>query len=530
MITELTVRDLGVIAALTLELPDGMIALTGETGAGKTLVVDAISLLVGGRADSVLVREGADAATVDARVEIDGTEHIVSRVIPATGRSRAYLDGRPIPASKLSELGAGLVDLHGQHAHQSLLGVDAQRDALDRFGGVDTTELDAARAKVSELLALQSELGGDDRARLRQIDLLRYQVDELDAAQLDDPNEDAVLAEEEERLAFAVEHQQAGLEAGDLLAGESESVRDGLVAAMGKLSELGPFTEVHDRLAEVLAELDDARDTLRALSEAAEPDPERLDEVQTRRRLLSELRKKYGATLSEVMEEQTRLRDELAALENAEARAAVLDDELAEANAEVAAAAEVVAAARNKAAPGLAEAIQQRLRPLAMPKATFAVVAGGDDGGEVEFRLAANPGSTPQPLSKVASGGELARTMLAVRGVLSESPPVLVFDEIDAGIGGEAGQSIGHALAKLGRDHQVLVVTHLPQVAAVADTHLMVRKTQSDTETVSEVRQLDDDERITELARMLSGQPDSEVARQHAVELRAEMAGKASGS
>ncbi len=518
MLHELAVTDLGVIDRLTLTIPPGMIALTGETGAGKTLLVDAISLLMGGRADPSLVRPGAAEAIVDGRFELDGEDIVLSRVVPADGRSKAYINGRPATASLLSELGAKLVDLHGQHSHQSLLGVEAQRDALDKFGKVDLGPLHQGREELAEVDRQLEALGGDERARARELDLVRYQVDELARAELSDPDEDATLAVAEELLANAVAHQQTASSVLDGLV-HDDGARDQIALAINQLDGGGPFAEVASRLKALVAELDDIGDSLRALEERIEPDPDELDRVQTRRRLLHDLCRKYGDDVGAVIAERDTLQTRLKELEDHDLVAADLDARRGLAIERLATAQAEVRRARQAAAPTLAAAIQGHLPDLAMAKAVIGIEAGGPDGAEVAFHLAANPGSSLQPLAKVASGGELARAMLALRSVLSEAPPVLVFDEVDAGIGGQAGFAVGRSLSNLADRHQVLVVTHLPQVAAFADAHLAVEKRQGTDETVSEIRLLDTEEQATEVARMLSGQPDSQTARQHAREL-----------
>ena len=523
MLLELAVANLGVIDRLTLAIPPGMIALTGETGAGKTLLVDAINLLVGGRADPALVRAGTAEATVDGRFDLDGEEYVLTRVVPAEGRSKAYINGRPATASALAEIGARLIDLHGQHAHQSLLGVEAQREALDVFGRIDLDGLRHARSVLAEIDAALAELGGDERGRARELDLVRYQVAELDEAQLDDPSEDAELEVREELLANAVAHQESSAAALDLLV-HDDGARDQLAGAVTQLEGRPPFVEVAGRLRDVIAEVDDLGDTIRSIGDDIENDPEELEHVQARRRMLRELCRKYGDDIEAVMVERETLRRRLKELEDHDVLAAELDGRRVAAVAALQVARAEVKAARLAAAPDLAKAIEGHLPDLAMPKARVGIDVSGDDGGEVSFQLAANPGSPLQPLAKVASGGELARAMLALRSVLSEAPPVLVFDEVDAGIGGQAGFAVGRSLSNLGDRHQVLVVTHLPQVAAFADAHLAVEKRQGEDDTVSEVRRLDAKGRLTELARMLSGQPDSATARKHAKELVAEAA------
>ena len=523
MLLELAVTNLGVIDQVTLTIPPGMIALTGETGAGKTLLVDAISLLMGGRADPSLVRPGTGEAVVDGRFEVDGQEIVLSRVIPAEGRSKAYIDGRPATASLLSELGAKLVDLHGQHSHQSLLGVEAQREALDKFGKVDLGPLHQVRDTLAALDRQLEVLGGDERARARELDLVRYQVDELIRADLSDPDEDAALAEAEELLANAITHQQTASMVLDTLINDDGS-RDQIAQAINQLEGSAPFAEVTSRLRTLVAELDDIADLLRTRGEEIEPNPDELDIVQTRRRLLHDLCRKYGDDIEAVIAERDALEIRLEELEDHDRLAADLDANRGQAMEQLTAAQVEVRRARQAAAPQLAAAIQSHLPDLAMAKAVIGIDADGADGSEVAFQLAANPGSPLQPLAKVASGGELARAMLALRSVLSEAPPVLVFDEVDAGIGGQAGFAVGRSLSNLGDRHQVLVVTHLPQVAAFADAHLAVEKRQGTKETISEIRLLDREAQAVELARMLSGQPDSATARQHAKELIEEAA------
>jgi DNA repair protein RecN (Recombination protein N) len=527
MLVELAVRDLGVIEDLRLVLGAGMTVVTGETGAGKTLVVDAIELLVGGRADPILVRAGADEAWVEGRftvpepVEGEEDEVVLARAIPATGRSRAYVNGRLATIATLAEWGERLVDLHGQHAHQSLLAPAVQRAALDRFAGIDLGPLTAARADVRAIEAQLAALGGDERMRAREIDLLRFQVDELAAAAISGPDEDDALDAEESVLADAVAHQQAAAVGGDALTGEGGAV-DALGVSLAAVAGRAPFAAHEARMRAVAAELTDLASELRAAGEAIADDPERLEAIRARRQLLHELRRKYGESLGEVLAFAEEAGARLAELEQHDRRAAELDAARAEALAREATAAAAVATARRHAAPPLAAAVQEHLSGLAMARARVAVqVAGPDPADDVTLELAANPGAAPLPLAKVASGGELARTMLALRLVLTAGPPTLVFDEVDAGIGGEAAVAVGRSLAALGAEQQVLVVTHLPQVAAFAHAHVRVTKETGEDRAVARIEQLDDASRVEELSRMLSGQPESKTARDHASELLA---------
>jgi DNA repair protein RecN (Recombination protein N) len=520
MLAELLVRNLGVIEDVRLQLGPGMTVLSGETGAGKTLIVEAIDLLVGGRPDAVLVRPGAEEAVVEGRfLSGDGTEVVLGRVVPSSGRSRAYVDGRMAPVSALAEIGAAMVDLHGQHAHQSLLAPAEQRAALDRFAGIDTSVLASAQAGVRRVDAALLALGGDARSRAREIDLLRFQVAELDQAALADVDEEASLAVDEEVLADADAHRLAGAGAYAALLGDGGG-RDRLGEAVSALAGRVPFAPLTDRLRSVAAELDDIAADLRAVTEALTDDPARLETVRARRQLLRELRRKYGDTLADVVAFQDQARRRLADLASYEERAAALEAERASLLDEARAAARRLGAERRAGAPGLARAIEDNLHKLALGRARFEVAVGeGDPGDDVAFGLGANPGEPVLPLAKVASGGELSRTMLAARLVLADGPPTLVFDEVDAGVGGEAAVAVGRALASVAGDRQVLVVTHLAQVAAFSSAHVAITKVEAQERTVARARTLDRDERVVELSRMLSGRPDSASARQHASEL-----------
>ena len=539
MLVELAVRDLGVIEDVRIVLGPGTTALTGETGAGKTLVVDAIELLVGARADPTMVRAGAEEAWVEGRFVLPGAtgdgaagddEVVLARAIPTTGRSRAYVNGRLATVAALVEWGERLVDLHGQHAHQSLLGTAVQRAALDRFAGVDPSPLLEARARCRELDAQLAALGGDERARAREIDLLRFQVDELAAAAITGPGEDAELDAEESRLADAVAHQQAATAAAQALSGDG-GAGDGVGLAIAALAGRAPYAAHEARLRSLAAELADVAAEVRDTGEGIADDPARLEAVRGRRQLLHDLRRKYGETLEAVLAFADEAAARLAELEQHDRRAAELDAARAVAQRDLEAAAAALADQRRAAAPSLASAVEANLASLAMARARVEVEVGGPPpGDDVAILLAANPGSPALPLAKVASGGELARAMLALRLVLTAGPPTLVFDEVDAGIGGEAAVAVGRSLAALGASHQVLVVTHLPQVAAFADAHVRVSKHTGEDHTVARIERLDEAHRVVELSRMLSGQPDSRTARDHAEELLATAARERGGT
>jgi DNA repair protein RecN (Recombination protein N) len=518
VLTELVVRDLGVIEELSVVLGPGMTAVTGETGAGKTLVVGAIDLLTGGRADATLVRPGAEEAEIEGRFALGDDEYVVRRVVPREGRSRAYVNGRLASVGALAELGVDLVDLHGQHAHQSLLKAPVQRSALDRFGSVDTSTLESLLDDLRSVEAGLTELGGDARARAREIDLLRHQVAEIEAAAITDGDEDTRLDAEESILADAGAHREAAAEAVALLDADGP-VADSLGRALATLTGRDPFVEAVDRLSSAIADLADLAAELRGQAERFDDDPARLEALRERRHTLKELRRRYGATLDEVLEFGRESGSRLVDLEHHEERAAELDARRVEILSALEKERAVVRSARLRAAPRLADAVETHLADLAMAGARLAVTVAGEAGEDVTFELAANVGHEPLPLARVASGGELARTMLALRLVLTSGPDTLVFDEVDAGVGGETAHAVGRSLGALTDDHQVLVVTHLAQVAACADNHLSVRKADRAGQIVSEIHVLDRDERVVELSRMLSGSPGSASAREHAEEL-----------
>ena len=415
MLIELLVRNLGVIPDLALTFSEGMTAVTGETGAGKTLVVEAIDLLLGGRAEASLVAAGASEARVDGRfvrgTGDSATEVILTRVIPREGRSRAYINGHPAPVTQLAEEGSRFVDLHGQHGHQSLLRVGEQRAALDAFGGISLAELHGARETLRALTVERDSLGGDERARVREIDLLRFQVEELSGADLQDPAEDKTLEDEEDLLADALAHRSAAAAAVDALS-EDGGARDVVASALGAIANRTPYVSLANRLRALSAELSDIAGELRSAGEAIDDDPARLGMVRARRQRLQELRRKYGEDLAAVMAYSVEVSQRLDDLVRHDQRAALIDGQIDQARAKVLAVGEKVVAARVAIAPNLSKAITKRLADLAMPKAQFgiAVQAIGEDGdGEVQFLLAANPGASENPLAKVASGGELAR-------------------------------------------------------------------------------------------------------------------------
>jgi DNA repair protein RecN (Recombination protein N) len=528
MLTELRVRDLGVIEDLSLTFEDGMTALTGETGAGKTLVVEALQLVLGGRASPTLVRAGATEAMVEARfVRADAQgeqEVVIARAVPAQGRSRAWVDGRMTPVSALAGITAELVEIHGQHDHQSLVTPAAQRAVLDAYAGTDLGPVQALRASARALTAALADLGGDVQQRAREADVLRYQLDEIAAARVADPDEEEGLRQQEDRLADAGAYRAAAAQAAELLDPASGNDDGGVLArlaqAAGALAGREAFDEYRQRIGAAAVDLSDVARSLRDVLENWEDDPQRLAEVQERRRLLADLRRKYGVDLAAVIVFAEGAAGRLDELTHAEEKAARLEAERAALAVELAAAEEQVRLVRTGAAAEFGVLVGERLADLAMPGARVEMRVGPEGTGEpVEAALGANIGEAVLPLAKAASGGELARAMLAIRLVAMGGPQTMVFDEVDAGVAGAAALSLGSALGEVARARQVLVVTHLAQVAAKADQQITVHKDEVDGRTLTSAYAVAGEKRVIELSRMLSGHPDSDVARAHAREL-----------
>jgi DNA repair protein RecN (Recombination protein N) len=526
MLVELSIENLGIIESSRLTFDSGFTAFTGETGAGKTMLVEAIGLVVGQRADVSVIRDGAEEARVEARFVTSGpdgdVETILCRVLHREGRSRAYINDRMATVATLAEVGQSLVDIHGQHAHQRLMSASVQRDSLDAFGKVDTSALREAREAVTQIDANLAALGGDEKSRVREIDLLSFQCEEIENAGLSRPDEDQALSREEDELGDVVRHQEARLKVSALLSDDGNAV-DLLGQVSRSLSPITSMSEIRERVENLLAELNDISHTVRGAAENSEENPERLEEIRLRRQALRDLVRKYGDTIADVMafgaEARTRLNELLSYSE----RVQELESSRANALKVLHSRQLEVGRQRRKTAPGLAAAVEKRLRLLALPHATIQVAVGdegSDPSGEaVSFMLAANPGSAPMPITKVASGGELARVMLALRLVLTTDPATMVFDEVDAGIGGAAAVAVAQALRELGTDHQVFAVTHLAQVAASAHSHIVVSKSVKSGKTYGRATKVLQEDRVGEIARMLSGGIADESALTHAQEI-----------
>ncbi|MGH3754395.1 MAG: DNA repair protein RecN [Pseudonocardiaceae bacterium] len=573
MLTEMRIEGLGVIDEATLDLHPGLTVVTGETGAGKTMVVTGLHLLAGGRADASRVRRGADRALVEgrfrppegspaadlakevgARTDSDGSL-IASRTLTADGRSRAHLGGRSVPAGVLADLADGMLAVHGQNDQLRLLRTGEQRAVLDRFAGdVVSVALGAYRRVREEWLRCRAELSTRrDRSRelAREADLLTHGLAEITA--LDpQPGEDSALVAEARRLADAEALRETAAVAQSAVSGGLDP-DPGQPGAIGLVAQARRRLQAVDdpalqalaqRLEEAAAVLGDVGAELAGYLEALDGDPARLDHVLARQAELKRLTRKYAADIDGVLAWAHDARQRLAGLDTSEEALAALTARRDELAGELARHAAALTAARTAAARDLGDAVTTELAGLAMGQAQLSVAvcpalatdsdaagltvsgsrvrAGPDGVDEVELRLAPHPGTGPLPVRNGASGGELSRVMLALEVVLADADPVptMVFDEVDAGVGGRAAVEIGRRLARLARSHQVVVVTHLPQVAAYADRHLVVDKATCATGlTRSGVRELDGVARVSELARMLAGRDDTDTGRAHAEEL-----------
>ena len=563
MLEEVRITGLGVIDDAVLELSAGFTALTGETGAGKTMVVTALGLLFGGRADPARVRPGAARAAVEGRLLVspevarevedaggdlddNGSSLVLSRSVSAEGRSRAFAGGHSVPVSLLQVLADDLVAVHGQADQQQLLKPGRQRDALDRFGGPElAAALSDYRRVYNRHRAVREELEAltqAERERAAEAETLRLGLAEVEAVS-PVAGEDGALLAEEEKLANADALQAAATTAHEALIGDPVSASvdaSDVVTLLGiagrALEPVRPhdplLAGLADRLSEASYLISDVAGELASYTESLDSDPARLAAVQERRAALGRLIRAYGAAAGDVaavLDWAKQAGSRLAELEGDNDKIAALAGEEASLRAEVASRAARLTALRSAAAGQFASEVTAELTALAMPHASLTAAiseldAPGPHGADdVEIRLAAHPGAPALPLNKGASGGELSRVMLAIEVVFAGADPVptFVFDEVDAGVGGKAAVEIGRRLARLARSSQVIVVTHLPQVAAFADNHLVVEKSDDGLVTASGVVRLDQGGRVRELSRMLGGLEESEFGQAHAEELLA---------
>lgn len=566
MLTELSIRNLAVIEHVHIRFKAGFHVLTGETGAGKSIIIDALTLIVGGRGSSELVRYGADKAEIEAMFELppthpvwhtltelgisaDASEHLViRREITASGKSSSRINGQLVNLTMLRQTGEWLVNIHGQHEHQSLLNVDEHIDSLDLFGD---SEVAAAKksyqASYDQYMKLQKELRElqeTSKQALQMLDLYRFQIDEISAAKLK-VGEDETLIEEKRKLANAEKLFQSSSEAYDFL----YATNRGLDAAGKAVSRLQDIVQLDPTKLSPLLEqaqsayyqMEDAAYQLRDYRDGIEFNPSRLDFIEQRLDMITSLRRKYGENIKEILVYLDKIKNEVDTIENKDEHIRKLEDKLATEEKQLGVAALDLSNLRKGIAEQLANQIEHELRDLQMERTQFRVqveqildergiLVGGNKVrysrqgiDQIEFLMAPNPGEPLRGLSKIASGGELSRIMLAMKTIFAriDQIPVLVFDEVDTGVSGRAAQAIAEKMSVLSTNCQVFSITHLPQVASFADVHFYIRKEVDQERTFTRVQDMPDSGRIEELARMLGGVEVTETTLHHAGEMLA---------
>jgi len=566
MIEELSVRDFALIERLQVSLGPGLTILSGETGAGKSLLIGAIGFLLGMKSDTGVIRTGAEEALVTGVIDVaknsealawlsahgleceDGRV-ILRRGIKSNGRGSVFIQNQPALRSDLVALTSLLIDLHGQHEQQTLLSPENHRRLLDRFAGIED-EVKAYGQRFADLSAKRKDFEAalaSEQERAREIEFLRYAIDEISKAKLKRGEEEELEAEEKllagyEKLYAAVDEAHESLRAeGDDSGEGGERPAEGALATLRRTrSALEAAQNTDQSLADLSRraddayyELEDIADSLRSYLGGLKFSPDRLEEVESRLAEIQKLKKKYGASIDDILNQLDRDTDQLSRLENWEENREGLASEIAQLEKEVLASALKISAERSAAAASLQSRIEAILRTLGMPNARFLVrierkqleegkpVVGPYGVDDVEFLIAPNPGESPKALARIASGGELSRVALAAKTILAESDTVdtLIFDEIDAGIGGEVAVAVGEHLAALGKTRQVLCITHLASIAARADNHYRVEKQIADGRTTTLLSRMDGRARAEEIARMLAGDPEEEASVAHAIEL-----------
>ena len=554
MLQSLYLENIALIEKLGIELFPGFNVLTGETGAGKSIIIDAVNFVLGERTSRDLIRNGAARAKVEAvfnlnegdaafaaldalGIEYDGNELILSRELSAAGRNACRVNGTLVPVASLKSVSDTLVDIHGQHEHQALLDAENHISYLDAYCHAESLpiieKIDVIVSRRSELMLKRNSGFSSEREREREMDMLRYQIEEIASANLEVGEEERLSAEKTvllnaERIRTALETAHmalSGAEEGSALSAidtARRSMRD--IAALNK-----DYEALSDKIEELYYAAEDISFALRDTSENVESDMQRLEEIEQRLKLISDLKRKYGRTVEDVIDFGKDAETKLNELENAEALAAELDAKLDKLKAEYNVAADELSKVRRAAGERLKRDVLNELKDLGMAKAMFDVALSDASGGEprkggretAEFMLSANPGEPLKPLEKVASGGELSRIMLCFKSIFADNDrvPTLIFDEIDTGISGRTAAVVGEKMLGIAKKHQVICVTHLAQIAALAEAHLMVRKYDDGKNTFVETRQLNEEEKVQRIAQMMDGESDSPSALTHAREL-----------
>jgi len=560
MLKELSIKNFAIIDQLRVEFAPGLNVLTGETGAGKSIVVDALSLALGERATVDLIRTGFQEAVVEAAFELNnriaadittalseqgiemdpGGDLIVRRVLSSSGKNKVYINGSLANLATLAAVGANLADIHGQHEHQSLLSLERQLDLLDTFGGLDALR-DDVTAEYRRLLDIRkklAELQEGERDQAQREDLLRYQKNEIEAAQLK-PGEDEELANAQKVMANAEKLAALSAMVDEALYSSDGSALANLKKAINGLKDV---VQIDSSLAGALdlcesgrAQIEEAAREVSSYHNRGEFDPQRLEQIGDRLDLIQKLKKKYGKTIEEIIDFGTKATASLDRMERSTEEIENLKSGIQEIKFGLTDKANQLTKKRKAAAHELEKKVEAELNHLGMKKTTFTVKITQEPGGDtfdglklgprgadrVEFLISPNAGEEPRPLAKIVSGGELSRIMLALKTILVEgdSIPTLVFDEVDAGIGGAVAEEVGNKLKRVAKKRQVFCITHLPQIASMAGSHYGVTKSVKDERTNTEVRLLDKQERVAEIARMLGGKTITEATIKHAKEM-----------
>ena len=552
MLAELSIKNFAIIESLSISFEKGLTVLTGETGAGKSIIIDAIHLLVGGRGSAEFVRHGEEKAEIEGLFQLDDPNHpiiskslefgieieegmvVLRRDISRTGKSVCRINGKLVTISTLREIGSTLVDIHGQHEHQELMDETIHLSLLDQFGseeiaGSHAEYLDVFRRYEQTLQKLKS-LSENDQQTAHRLDLIQFQLDEIQKANLK-LHEDEELSEERRKLGNFERTFEAIQSSYTALHGEQRGL-DWLSMVMGYLEDAAALDSTYKDIFEAVSnsyyQLEDAARTLRNELDGLEYDPQRLNEIEDRLNEINQLKRKYGKTINDIVEYAAKIEEEIETLQNKETHISELEKELSSIKKDLILEAKQLSEIRHKWADKLTKLIHKELKELYMAKTIFEMRFETDfehfsktGVDHVEFYISTNPGEPLKPLSRVASGGELSRIMLALKSIFSQHQGVtsIIFDEVDTGVSGRVAQSIAEKIYKVASGSQVLCISHLPQVAAMADTHLFISKVITGGRTKTYVTPLNVEEKIKEIGRMISGAEITDLTKKHAEEL-----------
>ncbi len=564
MLTEISIRNFAIIDEVTVPFDDGLTVLTGETGAGKSIIIDAIGLLIGGRGSSEYVRHGTDRAEIEGLfyipenhsviekaqglgIEVSDGMVVLKRDMTSSGKSICRVNGKLVTLAILREVGQSLIDIHGQHEHQLLLQSDKHLSLLDQYNSVDMKrtiqEYQQLYKRYIEVQKHLKNLTENEQEMVHRIDLIQYQLEEIEQAKLQ-PKEDEELQEEKQRLSNFERLYQSVTDAYQALYGEQKGI-DVLGLAMSHLEDVSDYDPelkpIQEAVTSAYYTLEDSAHQLRNYVESMEFDPGRLDVIEERLHEINSLKRKYGNSVEEILEYSSRIEEELDTFTNKDDRIRQLEEELKEIGKDLYLEAKQLSTLRKKASERLEKKIHQQLKDLYMEKTIFKVsfelvsgvsnVSADIDGNkisfsksgmdEVEFLISTNPGEPLKPLVKIASGGELSRIILALKAIFSNQQEVasIIFDEVDTGVSGRVAQAIAEKIQKLSTGSQVLCITHLPQVAAMADRHLYIKKSIKGNRTLTIVKPLSFDNKVKEIARMISGVEVTDLTKRHAKEM-----------